>query len=164
MCCQLYVLLHPWNALHASMDLHCLPSFLSVMKYDCRNFGHLLALCTLYPGSRRCHLQRIYLIVMPLAANSSDIEASSNETSLLGSFIGNITAPSASTTAQYSIAAQIAKACIIPDNAGYVTSTNWRFDPQAGYYTTPNGTQYLLRARKFSVLDRQQLSKASTEQ
>ena len=80
--------------------------------------------------------------------NASDIEGQSNETSLLTSFIGNLSNPAANTVTQYQVAAQVAKACVLADNAGDVTSTGWRYDPQAGYYTTPTGTKYLQRARE----------------
>lgn len=80
------------------------------------------------------------------AAKASDIATQPQETSLLTSLVQN--ASNANALGQFQVAAQVARACVLPDNAGYATNINWKFDRQADYYTTPAGTQYLLRARE----------------
>lgn len=82
------------------------------------------------------------------AVNASDYSGSEAQASIGFSYGNNLTNPSPDTVTLFQTAAQVAKACIVPDNAGLITSTNWRYNPSAGYYTTQNGTNYLTRARK----------------
>lgn len=88
--------------------------------------------------------------------NTSDIEDTPQEPATLNSLLQNLSNTSANTVSAFQAAAQVAKACVVPDNAGLITNTGWRYDPTAGYYTGPNDTRYLLRARKtLSYLDNQ---------
>ena len=60
----------------------------------------------------------------------------------------NLTNPAANTLSQFQVAAQIARTCVASTNVGLVTNSGWTYHPDAGRYTTANGTSYLLRARE----------------
>lgn len=82
------------------------------------------------------------------AGNSSDVEGQPQENTRLNTFVQNLTNPAANTLTQFQVAAQIAKTCVASTNVGLITNSGWTYHPNAGRYTTANGTSYLLRARE----------------